>query len=80
MNIKRASQVNLILGLIGLGILIFEFISKGEITLFSIILFLLIFIITLIIEKIYFKCPHCNHRIKRDDFYRKTCRNCGKSI
>lgn len=80
MDIKRASQVNLILGLIGLGILVFEFMGKGKLSISSLIMFLIIFALTLIIEKKYFKCPHCKKQIKRDDFFRKTCRNCGKNI
>lgn len=80
MDIKKASQINLGLGLIGLAILVYDFLKNGRLSIYSIIAFLILFIITLIIENIYFKCPHCNHHIKRNDFYRKTCRNCGKEI
>ncbi|MFO3665484.1 hypothetical protein ACCQ41_04415 [Anaerococcus sp. ENR0831] len=80
MNLKKASQLNLILGFIGLAILIFDLINKGRLSWYSIIIFLIIFIITIIIEKIFFKCPHCKHQIKRNDYFRKTCRNCGKPL
>lgn len=80
MNLKKASQLNLILGFIGLAVLIFDLIKKGRLSWNSIIIFLIIFIASIIIEKIFFKCPHCNHHIKRDDFLRKTCKNCGRSL
>lgn len=80
MNLKKASQLNLILGFIGLAILIFDLIKKGRLSWNSIIIFLIIFIVSIIIEKLFFVCPHCNHHIKRDDYFRKTFRNCGRSL
>ncbi|WP_295883365.1 hypothetical protein [uncultured Anaerococcus sp.] len=80
MDLKKASQLNLILGFIGLAILIFDFINKGRISWHSIIIFLIIFTVSIIIEKIFFKCPHCDHHIKREDYFRKTCKNCGKPL
>ncbi|WP_282928626.1 hypothetical protein [Anaerococcus sp. Marseille-Q7828] len=80
MDIKKASKINLGLGLVGLVILVYDFLTNGRLSIYSIIVFLILFIITLIIEKKFFNCPYCNHHIKRDDFFRKTCRNCGKEI
>lgn len=57
MDIKRASQVNLSLGFLGLGILIFDFLKIGRLSWNSIIIFLIIFMITIIIEKKYFNDP-----------------------
>ena len=80
MSLKKASKLNLILGFIGLAVLIFDLIKKGRLSWNSIIILLIIFTITIIIEKKFYKCPHCKHHIKRDDYFRKTCRNCGRPI
>ena len=80
MDFKKASKVNLILGLITLALVIVQVTCYRSTNRPIAIAILLLFIVMVAISKKYYKCPRCNHHIKMDDYLRKTCRYCGKSI
>lgn len=80
MDYKQASKLNLILAIINLALVIVQVTCYRSTNKTITITMLVLFIAMFVVSKKYYKCPHCNHHIKMDDYLRKTCRNCGKPI